>query len=466
LEIALDDEPLEPAGNQGRRGMDLIRKLRQIKPGLAAVLVTGHIDDDIYNFTRVEDVSLAREGKDFPDELARELKRCLGSKGTAESRRVDLEIVLSPDNGGCFYQFQYGGRPCQAARMLYVDTKKLENLVNKSRRVHIEEPGWEMELREVGEALAEQLFLQRTPANLQFLEEFNQWVGAVHGMDNIRIRFVVQERLHPIAFEALKREGQGYWMLQTPIYRRLEQRNEVLGLEPRGLFQDEETRTGLINFLIIQANVPANAYIKEDDLDISLMSLPHLEEEVNSLVTQLSVLREQGSSIGQVRVIKEDTVPDSRTFAQEVEQTLSSGNWHVVHYAGHTHYDSVKEIGFVFFPGKGIKPVEPVKIDRFAWWLEHTRFVFLSSCKSAEQDFLFHLAKEGVPAILGFLWKVEDDKARAFAECFYRQLFGGKERSLEYACLRAKKEMHIRYADSPIWASPVLVMQVGVREPH
>jgi CHAT domain-containing protein len=462
LEVALDEKPLEPAGEQARRGLALICKLRGIKPELTAVLITGHIDDDIYDFARLKNVGLAREGRNFREMLTDEVQRCLASKGTSESRRVELEITLDPGNGGCFYQFQCKGQPCHPARMLSVDTEKLEVLVWKSRRVHIEEPDWEMELREVGEELAEQLFLQSTPGSRQLLEEFNQWLGAVHGIDNVRIRFAVQEKLHPIALEALKRKEQDYWMLKTPIYRRLEQRNEALGLEPRGLFQDEETRTGLINFLIIQANVPTNAYAV--DLDLKLDPLPNLEEEVKSLEKQLSKLKEQGSSVGVVHVIKEDTVPDSRTFTQEVEQTLRNGNWHVVHYAGHTHYDPGKDAGYVFFPGKGIKSVEPVKIDRFAWWLERTRFIFLSSCKSAERDFLFHLAKERVPAVVGFLWKVEDDKAREFAESFYRHLFSGEERSLEYACWRAKKEMHTKYADDPIWASSVLVMQIESQE--
>ena len=91
-----------------------------------------------------------------------------------------------------------------------------------------------------------------------------------------------------------------------------------------------------------------------------------------------------------------------------------------------------------------------------------TRFIFLSSCRSAEQDFIYHLAKEGIPAVMGFLWKVDDAKAKEYADTFYSRLFGGNERSLEYACLEAKREMHARYEDNPIWASPVLLMQVGL----
>jgi len=90
-----------------------------------------------------------------------------------------------------------------------------------------------------------------------------------------------------------------------------------------------------------------------------------------------------------------------------------------------------------------------------------TRFVFLSSCASAGQDFIYQLAKERVPAIMGFLWKVKDAPAREYATSFYQCLLEGQQNSLEYACLGAKKLMYARYRGDPIWASAVLVMQVS-----
>ena len=168
-----------------------------------------------------------------------------------------------------------------------------------------------------------------------------------------------------------------------------------------------------------------------------------------------------------MRVIRPNTVPDGQSFIDEVEHTLKD-TWHVVHYAGHTLYEPEHRTGYVFFPGSDLRPVEPVKIDLFALWLgrSHTRFVFLSSCKSAEHDFIYHLAKVGIPAIMGFLWKVDDERAKGYADSFYGHLFGDKERSLEYAFLEAKQEMYAKYEDDPIWASPVLVMQVGLSDPQ
>jgi CHAT domain-containing protein len=133
---------------------------------------------------------------------------------------------------------------------------------------------------------------------------------------------------------------------------------------------------------------------------------------------------------------------------------------------GHTQYDLQNNVGYVFFPcpGSNISNVEAVKIAEFGGWLGEadTRLVFLSSCASASQDFIYQLAKQHVPAIIGFLWEVADAPAREYATSFYQLLLEGREHSLESACLAAKKKMYRRYSNNPIWASSVLVMQTSV----
>ncbi|MGD8208058.1 MAG: response regulator, partial [Thiohalocapsa sp.] len=227
-EIPPGDIPVEAAGEHAHRGLTTIRELRARYPDLNAILITGHVDDTVFEFSQTEVVGLVREGGGFRDSLDAQIRQRLGGQAPAAKNQFELEIVLAPEGGGCFYQFQQQGQPCHTPRRLSVDTETLLSLVRKSRRVHIDEPEWEEELREIGEDLAYQLFLQRTPDNLQFLEDFNQKVGEVKGVDNIRIRFVVDSKLHPIAFEALKRKGQDYLMLRTPIYRRIDNRSDIL----------------------------------------------------------------------------------------------------------------------------------------------------------------------------------------------------------------------------------------------
>lgn len=468
-EIPPGDMPTDAAGERVHRGLTTIRELREKRPDLEAILITGHVDDAVFEFSQTEDVGLVREGGGFREGLEAQIRERLGGETSTGKNCFDLEIALAPDGAGCSYQFQQEGQPCHTSRRLSVDTDELLKLVRKSRRVHIDEPEWEEDLREIGEELAEQLFLQRTPDNLRFLEEFNQKVGEVKGIDNIRIRFVVDSELHPIAFEALKRKGQDYLMLSTPIYRRIDNRSDILCLNPQQLFQDDESRQRPVNVLIIEANVPPGSYVNDDELGLHLPLEPldQLEQEVNQLTTRLETFKKNGGRVGKVKVIREEDVPPDRSFAKCVEATLREGHWHIVHYGGHTHYDPKNSTGYVFFPGSGIQAVEPITIDLFAMWLRSsTRFVFLSSCTSAEEAFMFRLVKEGVPAILGFLWKVEDKMAREFAMCFYDRLFQAGGQSLEYACLQAKKEMHAVHVNNPIWAAPVLVVQANYEKPR
>jgi hypothetical protein len=353
---------------------------------------------------------------------------------------------------------------------LTVTPSVLKKLVGESLRV-IDKPAWQEKLRRLGENLANKLF-ESTPGNLEFYEDLSMWNTKV-GFENIKVRFSIEDRLHSIAVEALRRRKKDLepWMLRTAVYRGREPYGNGF-MELRSLFQDEETRNGPINILIIVADVGGNAVIQDEDLRLDRMRfdpLPKLKEEVAAMERLLSKLKATAPRIiGQVRVIRKQDVPAGGSFEGLVNDVLNKGPWHVVHYAGHTYLHTYTDpqtkkqthAGYLIFPGK--RTAEPVKIDVFASFLRNadTRLVFLCSCDSAQQDFIFHLAKQQVPAIIGFLWKVRDDRAVVdYVKSFYRHLF--KKRSLEYACLEAKKDMNNKYPDDPIWASSVLVIQVG-----
>ena len=63
-----------------------------------------------------------------------------------------------------------------------------------------------------------------------------------------------------------------------------------------------------------------------------------------------------------------------------------------------------------------------------------------------------------IPAVVGFRWDIEDEQAREYTEKFYTHLF--HQRSIESAFFEARKEMHDARPKEPIWASPVLVVQI------
>jgi hypothetical protein len=450
------------AGEQCRRGLELVRRFRALSPGVATILVVAGVDDDLFAFTQSEGrCALVVEGKGFEENLRNEIIQYV--RPHKPDARVNLDITLS-ERGYSYYQFQPEGQLPGKPHLLTLTSSKLTELVDKSRGIDIDNPAWMEELRLLGENLSNELF-ESTPGNVRFYEELTKWKTKV-GFDHIRVRFAVEDSLHPIAVEALRRhEDLESWMLRTAVYRGHEP-CDYGPIELSRLFEDEETRNGPINFLIIEADVEENAVVEDGDLHLkeSFCPLPNVKKEVKAIKGLLSKLREPAPRIGEVRVIRKNDVPVGGSFEGLVNDVLSKGPWHVVHYTGHTllrkKADQTHD-GYLIFPGKRKRTAKLVRIDVFASFLRNadTRLVFLCSCDSAQLDFIFHLAKQRVPAIMGFLWKVNDDRAVDYVESFYTHLF--EKRSLEYACLEAKKDLNNRYPDDPIWASSVLVIEAG-----
>jgi CheY-like chemotaxis protein len=502
LEIPADDKSFVGVGEQRRLGMELVRTLRGKTPKMKAIIVTGHVDDEVFEFAQSDGMGLVLEGEKFGRQLTSTVKRLLRPADPkpptdddrkspkpadpvppvpARPRRAVLSISLSRDLSRCSYQFQDDRGAPRTAQPFDLTPDLLERLVHRSS-VHVKDPGWEYELKDVGETLSELLFY-KTPKNIQFYGALREWMGKIGGIENMAVRFTVDDTLHSLVVEAIKQAESNYWMLQTAIYRGLEPPSGTPGIARSGLFTDEATRTGPLNILIIAADLADGASTTVDGHTISLAPLKNLAGEVGDIVELLAKLKGgEGYRIGEVRVLapKELAAEQATPAAARdgtsidvaadgsmkglVESALRQGTWHIIHYAGHTYYDDKKSAGYVFFPHSGgLDDVEPVNISEFALWLEYadTRFVYLSSCSSANQDFIYQLARMRIPAVMGFLWEVNDELAREHAKTFYRCLFFGQENSLEHACLEAKKEMHARHSDDPIWASSVLVIQVS-----
>ncbi|WP_315703050.1 MULTISPECIES: CHAT domain-containing protein [unclassified Bradyrhizobium] len=479
LEIAADEKSPLGAGEQCRLGIALVKTLRsKASKVVRAIIISHHIDDELAEFTRLPATDWAKEGGGFAGSLMSAAERLLGAPQPDNPPCV-LSISLSRDKDRCKYQFQEVGAMPHTACPLSIDVKALERLIEKTSRLHVKEACWEAEFKEIGEDLERALF--EKPENFLFRDALNQWIGNRKGIANIKVRFTVDDTLHPLAVEAVKGPGSvPAWNLETTIYRGLEPLGGGPGLARPSLFTDGATIKGPLNFLIIAANVQPNTKVEFGGQNVKFDPLENLESEVNEIATLLWNLKKtNGCPIGKLRIVGspegsrlnklkdlvEVDLPDSGSLKGLVQDTLQkAGKWHIVHYVGHTYYDSDNQVGYMILPnGTQANQAQPIKIAEFALWLSQadTRLVFLSSCSSAGQDFIYHLAKERVPAIMGFLWEVLDAPAREYAKRFYQSLLDGRHNSLEYACLAAKRQMEARDHDNPIWASPVLVMQVS-----
>ncbi len=361
-------------------------------------------------------------------------------KKAAETAKRIQELSISISRDTCSYQFQL-----EPPDFLDIDKNLLEKLVKLSHRFVPTEASWGDKFKEIGEMLAKCIFYD-TPKGIEFFGRFQSLIDR----ENIKVRFNLDgDDLRQILVEAL---GVGKpWMLKTAIYRGL--KSYGYAVRPP-LFLDDATSKGPLNVLIIVAEVPRNAMV-ETYGHIKFPPLKNLEREASEIAALLSTLNCDVRIVGPA-----DILNHGKRLVQDT--LMKEGKWHIIHYVGHVHYDAQEHLGCVFFPYPyKTNQVEPVKIPELAYWLSlaDTRFVFLSgSCTRAGKDFIYHLANEGVPAIMGFHWEVDDALARDYAMSFYRALL--EHKSLEFACLTAEREMYIKHLDNPIWASPVLVVDV------
>jgi CheY-like chemotaxis protein len=461
LEIAADESSPLAVGQQCRLGLELVRTLRSMSPELRAVIVTGRMDNELADFALQSKgtVTWAREGQEFENQLKLAVTGLLGTKKAPPQGIVS--IFLSRE--GCWACLEEVGRGAGNPWPLEIKADNLQRLLLRSD-VDVHKPNWEPLLMDVGHTLADAV-LKDTDHNIEFFGALHEFIGRLGGIEHIKVRFTLDRTLHPLAVEAFKENLQHeYLMLQTVVYRELEP-NIGCGTPRAGLFMDDLTKKGPLNFLIIAADLPKGAIAHVGGKDISLERLDSLEAEGADIVNQLSDLKKANELlIGEVRIVEPAKISANGSFRKLVQNTLEEkgSTWHVIHYIGHTYYDASDRVGYLFFPHPcDQQQVDQVAIEEFALWLANadTRFVYLSSCSSASHDFFYRLAEERVPAIMGFLWEVRDPSARKYAKCFYENLL--KERSLEQAYLRAKQMMHASDKDDPIWASPVLVMQRG-----
>jgi hypothetical protein len=304
-------------------------------------------------------------------------------------------------------------------------------------------PNWREALQDVGAKLLNALdkdkeFKLRVALGLQ------QAGGEAHA----RVRFVVKPELHNLALEAvLCPDTHDHWMLYAPIFRFLLDQPSVGAL----LFEGGQR----LECLIIEAT--ASGLVADlGEKGMTLSRLKEVEKECEWLEKEINGQRSQFNIGNVLRLRREDGKPP---LSQQVKEALESHEWGVVHFAGHSYYDTGSKNGYVFFPGAVPGSIEKVDVTRFAGWLRRATFTYFSSCDAGAGPFIFSLASQRVSNILGFRWEIKDLLGSAFAQEFYKHLF--QTRSLEKAFLKARQQMYEQYPKDRIWAAPILIKQLS-----
>ncbi len=433
--------PLNP---QAHDGVALVREVQSA--GIPSVVLATSVSGALLEETqRLDRCYLALQGEEhWDDRLLRQCEEALQltpplPKPSEETHVAEAEIVVNLAEEKWTYKLEGFGFPYEATGSLQIQQDAIAELQELSEKIGENDPTWESKLHEAGSKLMEQIFKN----NAEFNSRFSRLVGMVGKERNVKIEFVVDQTIQGVALESvLEIEGRNYWMLQAPVYRKFRKH------EAYPLFATEAENRTPIRCLIIEANVSGDLDVRGQS--ISLADIANVGRETEWLRCYLEQNRAQ-FNIGCIEHVKQ--ARPGQTFLETVSQLGRGKQWDLVHYAGHSYYQNAQG-GFLFLPGD--QP-EIVTAELFSLKLERPRFVYLSCCQSSQAPFVFTLAEKNAGAILGFRWDIEDNEAFDYAKIFYRALFE-TDHKLEYAFLRARQDMHGRYEQNKIWASPILMM--------
>lgn len=430
---------------------DFVRGLKASQPRLPIIVIVTQADAELAGLlSAYDDTVLMNFSLNFRDELERHA-RALASRGElAQAPMLEVEIALEHENSGIFRLKRIGRINEECSLPLPVDTKKLRNLRRTDPTRRIEEPSFREWMDETSLRLQDYLMSSVARQDFTFWFKFYKWLAQVGGLENTRFRFLLSPEVQDVMVEAIKDEPEGdFWMLKAPIVRQCGN-----GGSRPALYCNVHDAREPINCLVIAAH-PGGGELNEAPWQGRLDPLPQALAEADAVAGIL----ERAAPHGVAQVDK--LVLDSKDAEprQTVLKKLASRPWHLVHFVGHGLVTQNGAAGLVLSAEWG----EVLNFAEFSAKLPDARFLFVSSCNSANTAFLTHATRGRIPATLGYRWRVNDASARRFAECFYEGLFepGSKSfKSLEYAFLRARQKAWAYAAEDVTWASPLLLTQL------
>lgn len=471
--VHIPEDSKTPVNTAEKRGLLFLQELEQ--EGVAAAGILIALDTAIFSRVQLlEDVGLVLEGTETMDEELQALCErllCKGKKGADKKeetapapgggrqqepprKRGKVDLVLKPNKGESIYIMEgIGFKFSPIPALLQIDTEEIEDLINRSRNVG-ELTEWKTELQTIGKKILKELFEK----NREFYEDFRDLVRQVEGVENIRIRFIVEENIYPLALEAVLDGSGDYLMLHSPLFRTVmvnhqnRQKNEIL-------FVDKVSERPWVNCLIIAADTWGKVVDPRVNggREIYFARLSKVMAEAENLHGYLKDNHEK-FKISAVQMVKAEPGAD---FSEELKKYLADNTWHLIHYAGHSYYDTLTQKGYFLYPGEtGPLLVESDVLSHTLRYRNKTQFIYLSSCQSSGADFVLGLARQRIPAIIGFRWEIDDEKAARYAGLFYEKLFA-ENKSLPYAFLETRRKMHEDCSDNRIWAAGMLIIQGG-----
>jgi CHAT domain len=151
---------------------------------------------------------------------------------------------------------------------------------------------------------------------------------------------------------------------------------------------------------------------------------------------------------------------------RDLQDELSGGHWHVVHFIGHGGFDSLDDEGFIVLVDEE-NQTRWLTADELGMLLEgrHSiRLVVLNACeggRSSGRDLFSSVAatlgRVGIPAVVAMQHPIRDSAAIEFSRTFYRRL--ARPTPIDEAMVDARQALRVALRGTVAWATPVLYMR-------
>ncbi|MCA9700021.1 MAG: CHAT domain-containing protein, partial [Myxococcales bacterium] len=164
-----------------------------------------------------------------------------------------------------------------------------------------------------------------------------------------------------------------------------------------------------------------------------------------------------------------------------LRQMLRSGDYDVLHFAGHGLFDSARPEDSGWLLSDGILTVTELQ-NTLRWCKSPPWLIYANACsggmvearvpryQGAVHGMADACIRAGVSAFIAPLWKIHDESAKLLATSFYRALLLDRTTigvALQQARLQVKKTWSMRRGDTGLgdisWAGVVLFGNPGVR---
>ncbi|HEV7671900.1 MAG TPA: CHAT domain-containing protein [Thermoanaerobaculia bacterium] len=163
-----------------------------------------------------------------------------------------------------------------------------------------------------------------------------------------------------------------------------------------------------------------------------------------------------------------ERVASIQATVSAVKAALGEGDFDGWHFSGHNSNGVAKDPNLAAFYLDDDAFLTPTNIGKSS--LQRLRpLLFLNACSTGQGGFsltgLGGWAKQslaaGATAFLGTLWKVRDQKARAFAHAFYRHFLGGE--MIGDAVWQARMAVRDQFPGDPAWLAYTVYARPGLR---